>query len=522
MRFRKLVIRTVVALLVLGSGWVAPAWAEDAAKTPRKPITGILYNEDDSNRFGFDAPGKMTPARLDALVDELADSQVSIMLICCCAKKTNFDSKSWEPHCTGFDPSKGNDQSYFGDTTPEARVWLRKWADNLRVLLEAGVCPTGRMIERCRQRGISPWVSVRMNDAHDAPLARSPLHSKFYMEHPEYRRYTDRLNSWHDRCLNYGLEPVRAYVMSLIKEVCDRFDMDGLELDWNRFCGHFREGEEIAKGKELTEWMVEVRKVVRAAERKWKHPITLAARVPGRPEVSMGNGLEAVIWAQRGLIDHLIVAPFFSSTDYDMPVDKWNELLAGTGVGVTAGLEGNVRCSPGGPRLHNLPERRRGAAMAYLARGSQGIYVFNYFNVGREMPYLLKEMGSIATLKGKDRTYTVTYCDIPLSNKPLPAPLPRKVRPGESAEFRLYIGPKPIEGARGEIHVGHASDEKGKPSAVKIAVNDRPTQPTDKPELFRFDREAFKDGYNMVRVANTGPTGVTVNCVELSVRFGGQ
>jgi hypothetical protein len=512
--------------LAAGAGWIAvclwwavPCEAGEQGGAPRKLMAGILYNEDDSNRFTFDPPGQMKPERLDRIVDELADSQVSVMLICCNAKKTNFASTSWEPHCDGFDPTKDDNQPYFEGLPPESRPGARQWAHNLRVLLDAGVCPTGRMIERCRQRGISPWVSMRMNDAHDAPLARSPLHSKFYLAHPEYLRYRDRLNEWHDRCLNYGLKPVRDYAMSLIKEICARFDMDGLELDWNRFCGHFREGEEIEKGKELTEWMAEVREVVRAAAAARKHPITLAARVPARPEVSMGNGLDAVTWAKRGLIDHLIVAPFFATTDFDIPVETWNALLAGTGVGVTAGLETLIRPYPGGPDLANTPERRRGAAMEALARGSQGIYVFNYFEVGRAYPFLLREMGSIETLKDKDRSYCVTYADITLSGKPLPRALPQALAAGASGEFRLFIGPPPIEGARGEVSLDLAPDKAGEPCDARVAVNGKPTRPGAKAGLFAFDRDAFREGYNTVRVTNASTTALTVRSVELSVRF---
>ncbi len=518
MRVSKYCIQTV-ALIISACLACLGSPAGMAAEQQRKPITGILYNEDDSHRFTMDPPGQMKPERLDMLVDELANSQVSIMLINCNAKKTNFASTSWEPHCTGFDPNKDNNQPYFEGLPEGDRQGNRQWAHNLKVMLDAGVCPTGRMLQRCRQRGISPWVSIRMNDAHDAPLARSPLHSKFYLAHPEYLRYPNRLHEWHDKCLNYGLKPVRDYVMTLIKEVCDRFDMDGLELDYNRFCGHFREGEELEKGKELTEWMVEVRQVVRAAEAKWKHPITLAARVPARPEVSMGNGLDAVTWAKRGLIDHLIVAPFFATTDFDIPVEKWNELLKGTGVGVTAGLETLIRSSPSGPMIPNTPERRRGAAMEALARGSQGIYVFNYFEVGQQYPYLLKEMGSIETLKGKDRTYTVTYADIALSGKLLPPALPKNIAPGKSAEFKLFVGPKPMEGARGEIQLDLAAAKANEPCEVTVALNGKSASSGGKAGVFATDREAFQDGYNVVRITNTGKTELTVRSVELSVLF---
>jgi hypothetical protein len=438
------------------------------------------------------------------------------MLICCCAKKTNFPSTSWEPHCEGFDPSKDNTQPFFGDAKPEDCDGLRRWADNLRVMLASGVDPTGRMLQRGRQRGISPWVSIRMNDVHDVNLRRSSLHSRFWTEHPEYWRYPDRFTAWNDRCLNYGLKPVRDHAMALIKEVCDRYDMDGLELDWNRFPLHFREGEEIEGGKVLTEWTAEVRGVVRAAEKKWKHPILLVARVPARPEVALGTGLDAITWAKRGLIDHLVVAPFWATTDFDIPVERWIELLDGTGVGVTAGLEIRVEPYPGAPTLPNTPERRRGAAMAALARGSQGIYLFNYFDVGRSYPELLHEMHSVEAMRGKDRSYVVTFVDINVPGKPIPPALPRKLGPGESAEFRLFIGPKPIEGARGEVRLDLEAEGPGGQPAVEVTVNDRPTTPG---EVYSFARDAFCEGYNAIRVRNAGTSATTVRSVELAVLF---
>jgi hypothetical protein len=494
--------------------------AEDGAKTAAsKAISGILYNEDDSNRFMFDPPGQMKPERLDKLVDELANSHVTIMLVNCNAKKTNFQSKSWEPHCEGFDPTKDDKQPYFGDTEAGALASARQWAHNLKVMLDAGVDPTGRMLERCRRQKISPWVSIRMNDVHDAHLLNSALHSRFWKQHHEYWRYPDRFKGWNDRCLNYALKPVRDYAMSLVREVCERYDMDGLELDWNRFPLHFREGEEIEGGKLLTEWMGEVRQVVRAAEKKWKHPILLAARVPARPEVSMGTGLDAVTWAKRGLIDHLIVAPFWATTDFDIPVERWIGLLKGTGVGVTAGLEANVRAYPGAPVVPNTPERRRGAAMAALARGSQGIYVFNYFEVGREMPYLLKELDSIDTLERKDRSYPITFVDINVPGQSIPPALPKKLAPGESTEFRVFIGPKPVAGARGEVSVSIDPEKRGESCGVEVKVNGQPAGPVGPAGPFKFGREAFQKDYNTIGVTNSGQSPLAVTSVELSVRF---
>jgi hypothetical protein len=502
-----LVLLSVSALLGQES---SVCTAEPAAAGASRPaIHGILYNEDGGNCCTLDPPGVMKPERLDTYVDELANSQVTIMLLNVNAKTTTYPSKVWDVEGAGFDPAKDNSQPYFGDESPAARAALRPYIENLRKMLDAGVDPTQRMIDRCRKRKISPWVSIRMNDIHDVDLQKSPLHSRFWMEHPEWRNSANR-------SLNYGIKPVRDHMMALIREVCDRFDMDGLELDWNRFPLHFRLGEEIEQGKVLTEWLVEVREVIRAAAKKWKHPIYVAARVPARPEVSMGTGLDAVTWAKRGLIDHLIVAPFFMSTDFDVPVERWIELLKGTGVGVTVGLEQHVRIRWNAEDIPNTPELRRGAAMAALARGSQGIYLFNYFEIPREHPSLLKEMGSVDTLVDKDRSYAVTYVDINIPNKEIPPPLPRRLAPGESAEFSLFIGPKPLPSARCKVQLTLVPEKPAEKCIANVMLNG---QSPAAGAGFAFAPDAFREGYNKIRVSNAGTSIVNVRGVELSLRF---
>jgi GH35 family endo-1,4-beta-xylanase len=477
---------------------------------------GIIYNEDDTHRFMLAPAGQLTEQHLHQYVDSLADTQVEVLSICVCAKRTNYDSHAWEPYWDGFDPDKDNTQPWFGDLPEQDRPAYRQWGENMYTLFKAGVDPNRSMIERCRQQRISPWISIRMNDVHDAQLARSPLHSKFWMEHPQYWRFPDRINAWNDRCLDYGQAAVRDHAMALIREVLERYDLDGLELDWNRFPLHFREGEELEQGEVLTGWMEAVRAEVRKAERKHQHQIHLIARVPARPEVSKGTGLDAVTWAKRKLIDHLIVAPFWATTDFDIPLEEWQWLLVGTGVRLTGGIEALVRPHPGHKPFEHVIDTLRGAASGLLARGSEGVYCFNLFEVPKASNYLLQELDSLPILRKQNRSYLVTYPDISIPNKPIPPELPRTIQPSESAEFQLYLvsSSSPTDAVVGIGTVNGRIAE----TTVEVCLENRHGEP--KPEKMQYEilDVVKKDGYYPVKITNHRATPLEIHSVMVDLR----
>ena len=462
---------------------------------------GIFYNEDDTHRFLLAPAGQLTKAHLDHLVDDLAGTHVKVLAICCCAKRTNFDSKAWEPYWDGFDPGADTNHPFFGDVPPPDRGTYNQWVANMFALYKAGVDPNSCMIEQSRKHGISPWISIRMNDVHDAHLARSPLHSRFWMENRDLWRYPDRFNSWNDRCLDYGKQAVRDHTMGLVKEVLIRYDMDGLELDWNRFPLHFREGEEIEQ--------------VGEAEKRWKHPICLVVRVPARPEVSMGTGLDAVTWARRGLIDQVIVCPFWATTDFDIPVEEWKSLLKGTGVQVTAGLEALVRPHPSAKAYPNTDDTLRGAAASMLARGSEGIYLFNPFDVPKASKGLLNELDSLPALQKQYRTHVLTYTDISIPGQPIPAQLPKTLAASESVEFTLYIASK-ANLTLGVLKLGlNSSDDPS--SHLKVYLQGQECPTFQGKGVYRIPSKALEKGHNTITVAYQDGDPVTIDSLQVEM-----
>ena len=253
---------------------------------------------------------------------------------------------------------------------------------------------------------------------------------------------------WTDRAFDYGHPEVRKYHMALVRELAERYDFDGLELDWMRFGFHFRPGHEAEGVGLLTEFTAEVRDLLNGWQKKRGHRIRLGARVPSRPQTAVGLGMDAVTWAQRGLVDMLVITPFWATIEPDMPVELWKHLLRGTHVTLAAGLEVLVRPNYDFKIENNSLETVRGAAATLLDRGADRIYLFNYMGYAGAMSdfedyaALLREVGSPDTLAGKERRHIITYADTWAPGEPRAQRLPAKCGPKEWNAFRVPDRPQ--------------------------------------------------------------------------------
>jgi hypothetical protein len=170
--------------------------------------------------------------------------------------------------------------------------------------------------------------------------------------------------------------------MAFVRELLERYDPDGIEMDWMRFGYHFHAGKEAEGGALLNEFMREARQLTRLWSGKRGHSIQLAARVPTLPDAVRGSGMDGGTWAREGLVDMLIPIPFWATTDFDIPVELWRERLglAGEKVVLAPGGEILLRAYPGAKPNEADVTSTRGFAAACLHRGADGIYLFNYMD----------------------------------------------------------------------------------------------------------------------------------------------
>ena len=499
----------------------------------RRETSGISLNEDSSHYFGTRSGQDLSGQAVDSWVDQYAGTQVRELFLCPNCMRTSYASEVWEPIWTGYDPASGDDQPLLASTPEAGHEAARGWIHTAWLLHQKGIDPYARWIARCRQVGISPWLSMRMNDIHNVDDPDSYIHSSFWREHPELRRvpYRDRPENWRDRALDYGRQEVRDYHMALVRELAERYDVDGIELDWMRFGYHFRPGHEAAGREILTDWIGEVRQLLDSRARERGHQIKLGARVPSRPGAAWGLGMDAGEWAHRGLIDMLVVTPFFSTADTDIPLELWRRLLAGTEVTLAAGIEVLVRPYPSYPEQRNSLETVRGMATSFLDRGVDRIYLFNYMDSDTAMeglvnyPTLLREVGSRDTLAGKPRRHVVTYADTWPPGEPQPTLLPADCAAGDNAAFRVHTGPRP-ESGRAMVVLGLHEECAACELSLTVRLNGAQCSAAGPIELPRpcpsFPTYAFDvpisavlRGHNLVEVAAS--RACTVGWVEISI-----
>ncbi len=469
---------------------------------------GLALNEDDSHFYGSRTEKEMTREGLTAFVDQYAGTQISHLFLNPNGQRTEYRSKVWDAI---WDLK---DQAVI--ETVATGEGPERWIRNARLLDEQGLNPYSVWIGRCREKGISPWLSMRMNDIHDVHEPTSFMHSTFWVKHPEYWRvpYSNDPQNWGDRAFDYARPEVREYHMKLVREYLERFDADGLELDWMRFGLHFKPGHERPGADILTAFMREVRGLANAAASRWGHPVKVGARVPANPIVARETGMDGVRWAREGLVDMLVVTPFFSTSDFDIPIELWRALLgpANGKIILAAGHEILLRPYPEASQRINDPETVRGFAAAHLDRGADQIYLFNYMDKGLTVEGA-EEYRTVLTqtLSEKPRRHVLTFTDTWPVGVARPCRLPAKLEGKSPQQFRLYTGPKPT-GGQAVMRVGlkdapgiqeagfsaRLNAEECKP--LPDATN--PDQFSETKRMVQFDipLAAMQKGYNLAEI----------------------
>ncbi|MDR2757667.1 MAG: hypothetical protein LBC20_18405 [Planctomycetaceae bacterium] len=453
------------------------------AEVPKSLDGMFIINEDAWNFFTSRTPEQMTLKDLHAFVDQYAETKITHLFLNPNAQKTRFQSQTRD--------------ALWHDTDSKERL-----PQNAKLLHERGLDPYKIWIERCREKKISPWISMRMNDIHYVDQIDHFYHSNFWRNNPSFWRIpNDKSGHWINRALNYVYPEVQEHQMSFVRELFERYDFDGLELDWMRSGWHFTPGKEKEESVILNRFMQNVRKIAREWEKKRGHTIYIAVRTPYDPDVATTHGMNALQWAREGSIDLVIPTPYFMTSDFDIPVERWREQLDAitsssghsANIAVAPGMERHMQAWPGGKQTPCDLATLYGFVASVRFRGARNIYLFNWMDnnnpVGKEKYRTLLEKGvDDDVVLQSVRRHPVCYHDIiPDVNNHVQLPQ----TPNPEAKFTVPIGLKPESGKLWLI-VGLGNGEGVKETVCSATLNGTKTNVTTDADITPLSKDVAR------------------------------
>ena len=237
--------------------------------------------------------------------------------------------------------------------------------------------PVKVWVDRCREVGLNPHLSFRMNDRHcsrdDTSNQRPTL---FYEAKANGWMLGDRYGSY-KTCMNFAIPEIRRIWLEFIDEQLSKYDVCGIELDFQREIHCLQYLDDPDCYKTMTEFIRSVRRTIDLHAERRGHKISLSCRLTRNIHQNLIFGFDAVTWAREKLVDTITVTPRWECCDSDMPIKEWKAALSDTEI--YAGLESLIRFD--GSLYHATPETIRGYTNRYLSDGADGIYLFNYYPV---------------------------------------------------------------------------------------------------------------------------------------------
>lgn len=277
--------------------------------------------------------------------------------------------------------------------------------------VKLGTDPLEVTCKFARENGFEFFWSNRINDTHDSghrPEKPYERWSKLKTEHPEFLFGSVGENLPHGRwsAVDFNHAEIRDLCVQYYTEVCEKYDVDGIELDFFRHLYLFKEvargavatSEQLAM---LTDMLTRIREMTERVGMKKGKPILVLVRIPDSVEYCRGVGIDIETWMSKGLVDIVVGSGYFRLNPWKYLVETGHK----HGVKVYAGLS-EPRVKNEHPQLNRLqnPVYRARAFAAWQA-GVDGLYIFNEYNTRSRY---LREIGDADKLKDKNNIYFLT------------------------------------------------------------------------------------------------------------------
>jgi hypothetical protein len=267
----------------------------------------------------------------------------------------------------------------------ESWHWLM--LTNAKEMMDSGTDGLHLACEAAHRHGKTIIGQMRMNDAHHVSNmtreATMYLCPQYIIDHPEWRIINEQDNK-KIYLPDYSFEEVRNIKFNELKEITQNYDVDGLELNWMRWCQHFAMSKQRSNAYILAQFVRDVGKMLDEEGIKKGRRLMLYHKVASGLEESLNIGLDVAAWVKEGLAD--VLQPMdFLFTDYNINVEEFVEICKGYKCAVYPVIHDAMGGTKDLSDRNAVPfdeTRCITAALNMYEWGGEGIVMFNYTNFG--------------------------------------------------------------------------------------------------------------------------------------------
>ena len=310
--------------------------------------------------------------------------------------------------------------------------------------------------------------------------------------------------------IDYARPEVRDLAFRFFEEVCNNYDVDGVEADFFRHLTFFRKHAMGGQaGQEELDMMTDLLRRIRGMAddvgAKRGRPILISVRVPDSAELCKAVGLDVERWMKEDLIDLLVVSGYFRLNPWETSVELGHRY----GVPVYPCLSESRIKDDEARKVRASLECYRARAMNVLDSGADGVYLFNFFDPHSP---LWKEVGAKETMGPLDKTYTTAARGFGnldfwyeggehFKKRSVVTPdTPRPLAPGEPETVELRVGEE-LDASKATLCL--RVDGLAKPGDISVKFNAQPLDEGSKSGVYlEYDLDAslMKRGVNEIAI----------------------
>ena len=287
---------------------------------------------------------------------------------------------------------------------PYENPGLRKWWDQ-------GIDWIQELIQETRKRNLEVFWHHRVNSVDVRPEGGLEMEKM----HPVKKAHPDWVIKtwWWQGMWNLAIREVREYRLSILRELAENYEFDGIQLDFARHVPFLPPGQQWELRKHVTEFVRSVRWMLLEVERKRGRPFLLAAKVPRNLEGCRVDGFDVEEWARQNLVDILTLG----SRSVDVDVEAFRRITAGRDIKLQPCFDDHHTTD--GYR-HPPIEFFRGVFSNWWDQGADSVVTFNWSYAPREASkevgippgpishqQAYREAGSPESMKFKDKIFIV-------------------------------------------------------------------------------------------------------------------